>query len=140
MLKQIIFYIVTLLVTGAGSYIVKKCESDKDIKLLNDNILSLKQTIILKNDTLGFARDTISALKDKVSNLKQADSSNRFFIAAKENVLIEQRNIIRNQTAEIKALTAWKLDAQDGIIIQKDTIFLKKRGIFGLGKGYKIIK
>ena len=55
---------------------------------------------------------------------------------SRENIVLEQRNIIRNQDKEIVYLRSWKSDAEDDGIITPDTVFMKKRFF---RKGYKVI-
>ena len=129
MIKRILILILSTLLSGVGSYIFKGCENDKEVS-------AYKRTIKLISDSIDKQKDTIQVLKFEVENLMQADSSNRFFIGEKEKVLIEQRNIIRNQNKEIVYLRSWKADAEDDGIITPDTVFMKKRFF---RKGYKVI-
>lgn len=129
MIKRILILVLSTLLSGAGSYIFKGCENDKEVAVF-------KKTITLMSDTLTKQKDSTGMLKHEVVKLKQADSSNRFFIAGKEKVLIEQRNIIRTQDKELVYLRRWKADAEaDGIIT--DTVKVKKRFF---RKGYKVVK
>lgn len=130
MIKRILILVLSTLLSGAGSYIFKGCENDKEVAVL-------KKTITLMSDSSSKRKDSIRVLKHDVDKLKQADSSNRFFIAGKEKVLIEQRNIIRTQDKELVYLRRWKADAEVDGIITPDTVKIKKRF---LRKGYKVIK
>jgi hypothetical protein len=130
MIKRILILVLSTLLSGAGSYIFRGCENDKEVAVL-------KKTITLMSDTLTKQKDSTGMLKHEVVKLKQADSSNRFFIAGKEKVLIEQRNILRNQDKELVYLRRWKADAEADGIITPDTVQVKKRF---LRKGYKVVK
>lgn len=130
MIKRILILVASTLLSGAGSYIFKGCENDKEVAVL-------KKTITLMSDTLTKQKDSTGMLKHEVVKLKQADSSNRFFIAGKEKVLIEQRNIIRTQDKELVYLRMWKADGEADGIITPDTVKIKKRF---LRKGYKVVK
>lgn len=130
MIKRLAILLLSTLLSGAGSYIFKGCENDKEVAVL-------KESITLMSDTISDQKDTLYLLKANVVRLEQADSSNRFFIAKKENLLIEQRNIIRTQDKELVYLRRWKADAEADGIITPDTIKIKKRF---LRKGYKVIK
>jgi len=130
MIKKLLILVASTLLSGAGSYIFKGCENDKEVAVL-------KKTITLMSDTLTKQKDSTGMLKHEVVKLKQADSSNRFFIAGKEKTLIEQRNIIRTQDKELVYLRRWKADAEIDGIITPDTVKIKKRFF---RKGYKVIK
>lgn len=130
MIKRILILVLSTLLSGAGSYIFKGCENDKEVAVL-------KKTITLMSDSSSKRKDSIRVLKHDVDKLKQADSSNRFFIAGKEKVLIEQRNIIRTQDKELVYLRRWKADAEADGIITPDTVKVKKRFF---RKGYKVVK
>lgn len=130
MMKRILILVLSTVLSGAGSYIFKGCENDKEVAVF-------KETITLMSDTLTKQKDSTGMLKHEVVKLKQADSSNRFFIAEKEKVLIEQRNIIRTQDKELVYLRRWKADAEADGIITPDTVKVRKRFF---RKGYKVVK
>lgn len=129
-MKRILIWATILLLTNAGSYVFRSCQSLGEIT-------DLKVAVKLKADTLIIVRDSVVLLKFLNFKLKQSDSSNRFFIGEKEKVLIEQRNIIRANNTELIALRKWKLDAETDGVITPDTVKLKKRWF---RKGYKILK
>lgn len=130
MIKRLAILLISTVLSGAGSYIFKGCENDKEVAVL-------KKTITFMSDTLTKQKDSTGMLKNEVMKLKQADSSNRFFIAEKEKVLIEQRNTIRTQDKELVYLRRWKADAEADGIITPDTVKVRKRF---LRKGYKVVK
>lgn len=130
MIKRILILVFSTFLSGTGSYIFKGCENDKEVAVL-------KKTITFMSDTLTKQKDSTGMLKNEVMKLKQADSSNRFFIAEKEKVLIEQRNTIRTQDKELVYLRRWKADAEADGIITPDTVKVRKRF---LRKGYKVVK
>jgi len=93
-----------------------------------------------KTDTLKLTHDSVSVLSFMNYHLKQSDSMGRALSAEKDKVVLELRNNNLFLKGKVAELEAWKLDAQDGIIIQLDTIKVRKKGLFGLGSGYKVIK
>lgn len=130
MIKKILILIVSTFLSGAGSYIFKGCENDKEVAVL-------KKTITLISDTLVKQKDSTVMLKHEVVKLKQKDSSNQFFINEKEKVLIDQRNIIRTKDNELVYLRKWKADAEEDGIITPDTVRVRKKF---LRKGYKVVR
>lgn len=136
-MNRILIWLASIFLTGAGSYFFKGCETDKEIGALTKTVKSL-------NDSISAQRHEIRLVRLDNSRLYQLDSANRFFISEKEKLLLEMRNLYRDANARMSdlnyRLTAceeWKEDAQDGIIVERDTVRVKKRF---LRKGYKIIK
>jgi hypothetical protein len=145
-MNRIIIWLASILLSGAGSYIFKGCETKDKIKELehNNQVLNtlLEKSLTAFNDSVNTLNHNLRLTKLDNMRLYQLDSANKFFIAGKEKVLFDMRNLyldagkrIDDLNYQLAACETWKQDAADGIIIQRDTVMVKKK-LFG---GYKIV-
>ncbi len=123
-MKRILIWATTLLVTNAGSWLFRGCEISRQRDEIKVYAATIKKDSVLKSE-----------LSSEVEKFRQKDLSNQFFIDSKETVLIQMRNINREQNKELIYLREWKHKAEiNGIIT--DTVRVKKR-LFR--KGFKIV-
>lgn len=79
--------------------------------------------------------DTIKTLKQNVRYLVTQDSLKSELISQTQLTLKDLKRTSTTQQIQLKACEAWKADAADGVIIEKDTVKVKRK-LFG---GYKIV-
>lgn len=147
-MNRIIIWLASIVLSGAGSYIFKGCETKDKIKELehNSEVVNtlLEKSLTAFNDTVNTLNHNLRLTKLDNMRLYQLDSANKFFIREKEKVLFDVRNLyldamkrIADLNYQVAALEAWKEDAKDGVIITPpDTVKVKKRWF---KPGYKIV-
>lgn len=126
-MNKLIIYILLAVFGIGGTWANTYFRERKIVKAFTKRIEALQK------DSTNLAKQSV-ILSTENRSLFQSDSLKSELINEKE-LILSDLNKIRNVLAkENKALTAWKLDAQDGIIT--DTVRVKRK-LFG---GYKIVK
>jgi hypothetical protein len=120
MMNRLIIYIIVLFVTTSGTWIATRFEIKKALKPLK------KQLEKLRTDSAKTAIYCQKLRTDFVQK-QQDDSINADRIA-------DLQILVQDFSRENRALKAWKLDAEDGVIVKHDTV---RVGIFGKVKKRK---
>ena len=126
-MNKILIYILVAFIGTAGTWVANRFQLKKAIKPYKRHIECLQADSTLKLKKL----EKLTAdytLKCSEDSLKSE------LISQKEKVLFDLNKIANQLKTENKALTAWKLDAQDGVIT--DTVTYKVN-IFGKRKKVK---
>lgn len=133
-MNRLIIYILSLFIATSGTWITNKYQQRKVVKPLKKHIAHLQFDSTLQvNKIAKMAKD--STYRFKSDSLK-SEFISQMQLTMKE--LSKQNRQLKNDTAakgrELRDLKSWKLDAQDGIII--DTVEYKTN-IFGKRKRIK---
>ena len=128
---KIIQILILLLGIGGGitgSSFVQKIKLNKLEK-------SHQKEINLKIDTIKTLRQNVKYLvsQDSLKSELIVQGQSTMLVIQKQNWQLKRDSIKTNQA--LKEVLAWKLDAEDGVIIIKDTVKVKRK-LFG---GYKIV-
>lgn len=119
-MNKLIIYIIVLFVTTLGTWIATRFELRKAVKPLK------KQIEKLRTDSTKSAINYRNLRTDYV-NVVVNDS-------IKAEQVAQLQILLQDLSRENRVLKAWKLDAEDGVIIKHDTV---RVGLFGKAKKRK---
>jgi len=122
-MNRILIYILSLFIATSGTWIANKYQQRKVVRPLKKHIEHLQSDSTLKTNKIAkMAKD--STYRFKSDSLK-SEFISQMQLTMKE--LSKQNRQLKNDTTakgiELRDLKSWKLDAQDGIII--DTVEYK---------------
>lgn len=113
-MNRLIIYIIVIFITGTGTFIHNKFAIKKAVKPLKKDIVRLR------TDSANTAINYKNLRTDFVD------------VVVNDSIKAEQvaqlQLLLQDLQRENRVLKAWKLDAEDGVIVKHDTV---RVGIFG---------
>ena len=119
-MNRLIIYIITIFIGVSGTFIANKIQLKKATKPLKKHIEKLR------TDSVKSAINYRNLRTDFVQ-IAQDDS-------IKAEQVAQLQILLQDLSRENRVLKAWKLDAEDGVIIKHDTV---RVGLFGKVKKRK---